>query len=441
TKPAKRIYDEYSWYERLAEAGVTEGIVKVHGIFEDVETGATALMMQYGGTSLLHRERLQMPRKTRGDKLSSTQVTLSEGELKQLLKIIRGINDAGITHNDLKPDNIVVDDAGRVSIIDFDMAEDIYLRKNYTRTPDSDAAQVILSPKLMSTAQMFYIRTSRNSQKRYFDVGTKSTYGTGRKYYRVLRHIPSSPTSPQALGQVLLLTLESPTLKSPLRFIDRHLSPELTLKRVVLVESLAHDLDNAMRPEFWNFLKVNDIFPTKDYSTTSQYLHEGILFIYGDTLGGELDDFVLEKEVIEKVEPVVVAKLRHLRDKYDALASFHFLPPCPASRRIIAEISLFKPEDWLVSAVESPISLPKRSDCKPLDSPAAWWSHYGSYGRQQTQVHVHPVSTAYRKKTVRIPPHCSRRSINYKPEASHFLQRVGPCPPVFLLFLQSIIYC
>ncbi|PPQ98979.1 hypothetical protein CVT24_003475 [Panaeolus cyanescens] len=153
---AERIYDEYSWYERLAKAGVTEGIVKVHGIFEDVETGATALMMQYGGTSLLHRERLRMPRKTRGDELSSTQVTLSEGELKQLLKIIRGINDAGITHNDLKPDNIVVDDAGRMSIIDFDMAEDIYLRKNYTRTPDSDAAQGMFDRTFATTK--YYVR-------------------------------------------------------------------------------------------------------------------------------------------------------------------------------------------------------------------------------------------------------------------------------------------
>ncbi|PPQ76536.1 hypothetical protein CVT24_010935 [Panaeolus cyanescens] len=269
-----------------------------------------------------------------------------------------------------------------------------------------------------------------------------------------------------------------PTLNSPLRFIDRHLSPELTLKRVVLVDSLAHDLDDAIRPEFWNFLKDNDIFPPKyelpavgnrsmssvneprslrrnyhsqigrfaevfasklyvhpnqtsgesvfgllDYSTTSQYLHEANLFILTDASEEDFGDFNLEKEVAEKVEPSTTAKLKHLRDKYEGLASFHFLPPCPASERIITEVALFKPEDWLASAVESPITLPTRMDCKPLDSPAAWWSRYGSYGQPQAKVQVEPKSAANRKKTVWIPPHCSRRNANYKPETSHFLQR------------------
>ncbi|PPQ76535.1 hypothetical protein CVT24_010934, partial [Panaeolus cyanescens] len=136
TKPAAPIYTEYKRYQKLAKAGVTSGIVKVYGVFEDVETGTIAMMMQYGGVSLLRRERERIGKKKLGDEVSTMQITLSQEEFEQLIDILKGINRAGILHNDLKPDNIVSDSSGRLFIIDFDSTRPMYIPGDYKESPD-----------------------------------------------------------------------------------------------------------------------------------------------------------------------------------------------------------------------------------------------------------------------------------------------------------------
>ncbi|KAF9042140.1 kinase-like domain-containing protein [Panaeolus papilionaceus] len=133
-KPIDRIHQEYAVYKQLAEAGVTTGIAKVYGIFEDVETGSIAMMMQYVGTNLLSRERQRMV--TAHSTSLCRQITISQIEFDELFNIIKGINDAGILHNDLKPDKIVVDENGCLSIIDFDTTRPMYKPRDYKESPD-----------------------------------------------------------------------------------------------------------------------------------------------------------------------------------------------------------------------------------------------------------------------------------------------------------------
>ncbi|PPQ88147.1 hypothetical protein CVT24_000214 [Panaeolus cyanescens] len=72
---AYRIQDEYCKYEKIFRGGVRFGVPKVHGVFQDVETGTIALFMQDVGMDLLRRER------TVFGKPKSYQITLSEVEL------------------------------------------------------------------------------------------------------------------------------------------------------------------------------------------------------------------------------------------------------------------------------------------------------------------------------------------------------------------------
>lgn len=51
----ERIIHEYELYKRLAGEGVTHGVVGVHGLFHDMETGAMVMIMDDTGISLRTR--------------------------------------------------------------------------------------------------------------------------------------------------------------------------------------------------------------------------------------------------------------------------------------------------------------------------------------------------------------------------------------------------
>ncbi|KAF9042125.1 hypothetical protein BJ165DRAFT_1529579 [Panaeolus papilionaceus] len=114
-QPTKNIHDEYRTYTELALAGVTEGLVQVYGVFEDIETGAIAMMMDDGGTDLWRREQERSG-------MRAGQITLSQVEFDTLHRIIQRINMAGLLHFDIKPNNILIDADGKLSVIDFDSA-------------------------------------------------------------------------------------------------------------------------------------------------------------------------------------------------------------------------------------------------------------------------------------------------------------------------------
>ncbi|PPR02505.1 hypothetical protein CVT24_001971 [Panaeolus cyanescens] len=114
----RHLEHEYDKYWKLAAAGVSEGLLKVYGLFKDVEFGTTILVMQDGGVTLERREQRRL-----GLKETPNQFRISDEEYAVLRRTVLAINKAGIIHKDIKPNNILIDDDGQPYIIDFGHAE------------------------------------------------------------------------------------------------------------------------------------------------------------------------------------------------------------------------------------------------------------------------------------------------------------------------------
>ncbi|KAJ3515649.1 hypothetical protein NLJ89_g1617 [Agrocybe chaxingu] len=110
-----KLRQEFSIYLRLASAkSRVEGILPVYGLFQDVETGALALLMDDGGFALSERD-YQIFDENPRSKVTKTEFETLRGALKS-------IHRAGVLHRDIRLENMVADDQGRVFIIDFDCA-------------------------------------------------------------------------------------------------------------------------------------------------------------------------------------------------------------------------------------------------------------------------------------------------------------------------------
>ncbi|KAF8954477.1 hypothetical protein BDZ97DRAFT_1864931 [Flammula alnicola] len=110
-----KLRHEFSIYQHLASAGCVEGILCVYGLFEDIESGALALIMDDGGVTLTRREFARTG--------NSEVVHTSETERKALARAMKSIHGAGVRHKDIRSDNILVNADNEVFIIDFDRAE------------------------------------------------------------------------------------------------------------------------------------------------------------------------------------------------------------------------------------------------------------------------------------------------------------------------------
>ncbi|KAF5309238.1 hypothetical protein D9619_012713 [Psilocybe cf. subviscida] len=107
---------EFDIYQHLSKKDVVSGILRVHGLFEDTETDTLALIMDYGGYSLRRRELEE------DMDFSRDYVSITEEEWTIYLEAFRQIHASGICHNDVRIDNIVINHANEVAIIDFDRA-------------------------------------------------------------------------------------------------------------------------------------------------------------------------------------------------------------------------------------------------------------------------------------------------------------------------------
>jgi serine/threonine protein kinase len=122
-----RMQHEYSVYDHMVSAGIKGVIADVLGLFKDMEGGPMALIMSHAGSSLWDR---RPSTKDIRVKASSTErwVLIACGVLSNIdyraafLRAMQTIHDAGIRHNDLSPGNLLVNDEGQVTIIDFDRA-------------------------------------------------------------------------------------------------------------------------------------------------------------------------------------------------------------------------------------------------------------------------------------------------------------------------------
>ncbi|KAK0498157.1 hypothetical protein EDD18DRAFT_79072 [Armillaria luteobubalina] len=110
---ADRLRHEYSIYRRLSHGPVrVENIPTAFGFFEDVESDAGALILSHNGKALAYRS--DPP---------GSGIDVSSKERAILLQILENIHAAGVAHGDIRSWNMVVDDDGKLSIIDFDRAK------------------------------------------------------------------------------------------------------------------------------------------------------------------------------------------------------------------------------------------------------------------------------------------------------------------------------
>ncbi|PPQ86164.1 hypothetical protein CVT24_002458, partial [Panaeolus cyanescens] len=122
--------DEYRVYHKLSMKGVRDGILDVHGLFEDSENGAYALVMQDGGVDLKIREYERTG--------LCEQITMSEEEYNFLLKVILSFNRLGLRHCDIRPSNILMNDKGALFIADFSISDwkSVYLQQDVKNLGD-----------------------------------------------------------------------------------------------------------------------------------------------------------------------------------------------------------------------------------------------------------------------------------------------------------------
>ncbi|KAH9487219.1 hypothetical protein JR316_0001288 [Psilocybe cubensis] len=113
-KTQKRMRHEFDIYCRMSRAGI-EGIVDVHGLFFDAESNTLGLLMADGGETLRNRDIARTG--IYGEKISGTAA-----EKKAFEDIIRSINEADISHHDIRPENMTIRSDGKAFLIDFDSA-------------------------------------------------------------------------------------------------------------------------------------------------------------------------------------------------------------------------------------------------------------------------------------------------------------------------------
>ncbi|KIM42909.1 hypothetical protein M413DRAFT_26874 [Hebeloma cylindrosporum] len=113
----KQLLHEFGIYFHLARKEV-KGIIPVHGIFRDSDSGVVALLMDNGGQNLRQREM------ERTGQAMPLQVSLSQEERAAFTAIFKSIHEARVRHMDVRADNLLANPiTGEVFVIDFDLAE------------------------------------------------------------------------------------------------------------------------------------------------------------------------------------------------------------------------------------------------------------------------------------------------------------------------------
>ncbi|KAF7298926.1 Protein kinase domain-containing protein [Mycena indigotica] len=109
--PQRRMRHEYDVYQQLAEHGVT-GVPQVYGLFEDLEGGALALVMNHCGQDLWE---------LRPDK-DTSQTPVTPAQRDRFTEILQNVHRAGVRHHDIRAANLMINAAGEACIADFDRA-------------------------------------------------------------------------------------------------------------------------------------------------------------------------------------------------------------------------------------------------------------------------------------------------------------------------------
>ncbi|CAA7265525.1 unnamed protein product [Cyclocybe aegerita] len=153
----RRLRHEFRIYAFLAAKSHVKAILPVHGLFKDPDSGAIAMLMDYGGQTLRQREQERMKSH------HIAQVATSSEERRAFSAAIVGLHEAGVWHGDIRIDNLLVNpETKQVFIIDFDCAEKIVEGGILKKTSQADPI----------ASEIMCMR----------DILTK-TYGLGGRYY------------------------------------------------------------------------------------------------------------------------------------------------------------------------------------------------------------------------------------------------------------------
>ncbi|TFK38660.1 hypothetical protein BDQ12DRAFT_735330, partial [Crucibulum laeve] len=110
-----KLRHEFSIYCELSKDPGVKGVLHIFGLFQDMEDGTLALVMEHGGISVRGRE-------LKAKNAYTAQVTISKTESELFVESLKSIHNAGVRHKDIRAENMVLKDS-QVYFIDFDRAE------------------------------------------------------------------------------------------------------------------------------------------------------------------------------------------------------------------------------------------------------------------------------------------------------------------------------
>lgn len=122
----KKLRQEYAISEQMS----VEGVPAVLGLFEPVESGPLLMLSKYCGSNLWISRRkdkfsaavIVYPPERYVKLVTHCQLLTQRTSRAAFIKILRQIHRAGVIHNDIRAENLLIAPAGDVSIIDFDRA-------------------------------------------------------------------------------------------------------------------------------------------------------------------------------------------------------------------------------------------------------------------------------------------------------------------------------
>ena len=131
----EKMFNEYQIYGHLSYEEDLKGIVTVHGMFEDRESGTVGMLMENAGQSLRRREIErggdgQQVTTTPEEKyalvlvfLMTTDIRFPNRYRKSFRRVLQGLHEAGVRHHDIRADNLLINSRNEVFIIDLDRAD------------------------------------------------------------------------------------------------------------------------------------------------------------------------------------------------------------------------------------------------------------------------------------------------------------------------------
>ncbi|PPQ97039.1 hypothetical protein CVT26_001297 [Gymnopilus dilepis] len=404
--------NEYRVYEYLSQQKDVEGIVAVHGMFKDPESGTMGMLMDYAGLSLRHRE---IERESRGEPNSVT-----EEERQAFKNILETLHRAGVRHNDVRPENLMIGPSNKAYIIDFDRAVFDML---------SDTNDAFL-PLLKKTLEENY-----------------------------------NPHTSQRKNVVEYLTPTS----TPVHFYDRHIASHLLLKDVVYAPKLKDLLSEVYEQAVQDFLQAGhdfyrqnyNVFPRQIQSTVfddgysvamhydhyvgnlcSAYASKFLLHpdcptwdsaIFLDVLPGDtrlsfatesylttIDEYSPNTAIFDQVDQSTRDKISNLEQKFPRLATWDMFAMTETATKMFQTVTKTMPFAWegcrtqgysLVSSSQPP------SDVSPpvisINTPRTYKSRKKGTASQTLSARISNVVSVSRMPSRRIP---------YRPNFCHYIQ-------------------